>query len=77
MPPINSHRNALNDNSLTNCVNETTHAHPMDIYITEETHLGQVTQNALNKIPTIAAPHIKQRRAIPIVPFKTIRQIGV
>ena len=49
----------------------------MSEYITEDTHLGQVTQNTLKTIPAIAIIQIIVNNIGPTVSFKAVKQIGV
>src|SRR5699024_11726502 len=59
MPPASSHPNAGIDSASNNGLNAITHIHPIPIYRTEETHLGQLIQNALIRIPAIATAHTR------------------
>jgi len=59
------------------CVKASTQVQPIPIYRMEETHLGQKTQNALIRIPTMAIPQTRESRISPVRPLSTRRQIGV
>lgn len=50
---------------------------PIEMYIIDENHFGQVTQQALSNIPIRAIPHTTVRRVYPALPPRTIRHIGV
>jgi hypothetical protein len=50
---------------------------PITVYITDDTHLGHVTQQNLKIMPIAAQLHITASSTGPLVFLKAIRQIGV
>ena len=77
MPPIRSHRNAAWHKFFMIGENAKTTSQPMLIYSVEDNQCGQVIQQILNMVPTIATIHTVVRRGMPMAFGKTIRQIGV
>ena len=77
MPPMSSHIKPSNESPLYNDGTSTAHAQPKAIYITEEIHFGQFTQNNLKIIPPRDNSQTAAKRIIPMPSRNIVRQIGV
>ena len=77
MPPARSQPKAAGVSVSHNFPNTAAHTQPIEMYIIDENHFGQVTQQALSNIPIRAIPHTTVRRVYPALPPRTIRHIGV
>ena len=77
IPPARSHPNADTDIELKSGLNATRHNQPINIYIVELSHFGDVTQNAVRINPHKASPHINARSGLPVDFGKASIHIGV